>query len=252
MAKIVKKGMDLEKKLAQAQKQYSKKRDTALLFFGGAALTGIGIFFLRLFVFWYIPAILMGLCVLFLFSSASDAKEIDIVKVGIEGENATSNCIEWLPDSYTAFRNLTVQYDGKSSEIDLLLVGPTGLFVIETKNLNGYIRADLNGTQWTQHKVGRGGTPYSKTFYSPVKQVNTHVYRLANALKQRGVRAYVNPVVFFANEETTLEIMGRTDKAMLFSAQNNGVRQMMEYILRNPQTIPQNECDRIVRILQSM
>jgi hypothetical protein len=154
-----------------------------------------------------------------------------------------------LPETYTVFRNLTVFYKDKSSEIDILVIGPTGVFVIETKNLNGHIYGNINDTRWTQRKVGRGGTPYSKTFYSPIKQVNTHVYRIANYLKEKGIRKYINPIVYFSNINTVVEISEFDEKTPIFYARNDGANQMLLHILNNKQQISQDLCEKIKDLL---
>jgi hypothetical protein len=177
-------------------------------------------------------------------------QEIEILRAGIQGENLTNYCLERLPDTYTAFRNLTVSYQGKKSEMDAVIVGPTGVFIVETKNLNGTIYGSFQDHDWTQYKVGRGGTPYQKSFYSPVKQVNTQVYRLANFLKEQGHRAHVYPIVYFANMDTTVEVTGQDDKTALFASSDDGADRLLRYVLQQPQALSPAICDRIVSTIE--
>ena len=106
---------------------------------------------------------------------------------GLEGEDATARMLSRLPDDYTCYQNLTVFYDGRTSELDLVVAGPTGIFIVEVKNMNGTIHGGYAQEQWRQDKVGQKGGEYFKNFYSPVKQVGTHTWRLANWLRDRQI-----------------------------------------------------------------
>lgn len=75
--------------------------------------------------------------------------------------------------------NYMIVDEGKSSQIDHILINKTGIFVIETKNYSGRIYGEDNQQEWTQV------LNYGKVknhFYNPVKQNATHIYRLAKVL----------------------------------------------------------------------
>lgn len=245
MARIIKKGTDLEQDLRSAKK---KLKTRGLLAAGLGALALLS--FLVAPTFMALPVILGIAAAVTFFGAMQLPREIEILRAGIQGENLTNYHIGQLPDTYTAFRNLTVSYQNKKSEIDTVIVGPTGVFIVETKNLNGTICGSYEDHDWVQHKVGRGGTPYQKSFYSPVKQVNTQVYRLANYLKERGHRAHVYPIVYFANIEASLQVTGRDEKTALFAFENDGADAMLRYVLQQPQKLSPEICQRIVRTLQ--
>jgi predicted RNA-binding Zn-ribbon protein involved in translation (DUF1610 family) len=67
--------------------------------------------------------------------------------------------------------------DGKTSQIDHILVSKKGLFVIETKNMAGRIYGRQDELKWMQ-ALNYGKTKNS--FYSPIRQNQTHIYRLKN------------------------------------------------------------------------
>ena len=58
-----------------------------------------------------------------------------------------------LSDDYTAYYNLPLNGNGRISDIDCILVGPSGLFVFEVKHHHGLILY-RNGI-WARIKVGR-------------------------------------------------------------------------------------------------
>ena len=168
---------------------------------------------------------------------------------GLEGEGVTAQIIERLPETFCGFQNLTVTFDGEESELDMVVVGLSGVFVIETKNMNGTICGDGESKTWTQHKVGQQGTPYSRDFYSPVKQVGTHVYRLANYLRQNGFAVHVDKMVFFSNPETQLALTNVPPHTPVFDARHNGAEKMLQHIYAQPQKLSREELLRLVLFL---
>ena len=70
--------------------------------------------------------------------------------------------------------------DGRTTEIDQIVVNTNGVFVIETKNYAGKVYGDDTCSEWTQ--VLADGKLTHK-HYNPVKQNGTHVYMLKNALE---------------------------------------------------------------------
>ena len=170
---------------------------------------------------------------------------------GIVGENITADLIRTLPECYCGFQNLKITVDGKTSELDMVVVGPTGVFVIETKNLNGTIVGNYNNTQWSQKKVGRQGTAYAKTFYNPIKQVGTHVYRLAKFLESNGIHTYVNSMVYFSNPDTVIQLFGEPTKTPVFSALKNSEKEIAQHITNREQSIANEQVIQIATLLNN-
>ena len=152
------------------------------------------------------------------------------LKSGVKGERNLISILSKLPDDYKAISNVIVEYEGKSSELDLVLIGKNGVFVIETKNHNGTIEGDDTDEQWIQNKVGRKGGRYSKSMYNPMKQVSTHVFRLSNFLKTNNINVWVQGAVFFSNRSTRVNISNHNNKVPVFVASKNGVNELLQYI----------------------
>ena len=78
--------------------------------------------------------------------------------------------------------NLLLQLEnGRSSQIDHVVINKSGVHVIETKNYSGRIYGNDSQHEWTQV------LNYGKVknhFYSPVKQNFTHVYMIKERLPQ--------------------------------------------------------------------
>lgn len=80
---------------------------------------------------------------------------------------------------YTAFHDLYLpRPDGKgTTQIDHVVVSPFGIFVIETKNMDGWIFGDERSRQWTQSIYGK-----KTRFQNPLHQNALHIHALAKFL----------------------------------------------------------------------
>lgn len=132
--------------------------------------------------------------------------EGDILSAGIDGEKNALELLRSLPDDYHVFANCTLEYNGGSSETDLIVVGPGGVSVVEVKNVKGCISGSCADRELEVVKTDQYGIDHEKTLYNPVKQVGTHVYRLAGLLRSTGHRAWVRGYVLFSNPESTVEL----------------------------------------------
>lgn len=92
-----------------------------------------------------------------------------------------------IPDDqyHKVLRNIYIpKEDGKTSEIDLLLLTKRGIFVIESKNYNGYIFGSENNQNWTVTLcAGKRGVEKFQ-FFNPVKQNRSHINNLKKYLDQ--------------------------------------------------------------------
>jgi len=80
--------------------------------------------------------------------------------------------------------DVTVVNDGKSSQIDHIVILRTGIFVIETKNYSGRIYGSETARNWTQVLA------YGKTknkLYNPIMQNKSHIYALSELLGRKDV-----------------------------------------------------------------
>lgn len=135
--------------------------------------------------------------------------------IGLEGEEVTDSLLKTLPNDYMVISDINIKE--KNAQLDHLVIGNNCLFIIETKNMKGYINGDIDDKHWIQKKVSSGNNVYEKSFYNPMKQVSTHNWKLREYLKENGIKTYVNSVVFFTNNEVDLDISNLEDsKVRLF------------------------------------
>jgi hypothetical protein len=79
-----------------------------------------------------------------------------------------------------------------TSQIDHIVISPYGIFVIETKNYNGWIHGSDNSEYWTKTVYRR-----KYQFHNPIKQNWSHIYALKEVLSDYKSIPYY-PIVIFA------------------------------------------------------
>ncbi|MCY4435890.1 MAG: NERD domain-containing protein [Chloroflexi bacterium] len=100
-----------------------------------------------------------------------------------------------LPSSdYRKYHNVTLQTPRGTTQIDHVFVSAFGVFVVETKNMVGWIYGSERDREWMQ--VFRSGKKYK--FLNPLRQNYGHVRALEEALASNGLpRGVVRSVVVF-------------------------------------------------------
>lgn len=99
-----------------------------------------------------------------------------------------------LPDEYTIFHNLLFESNGRSTQIDHIVISPYGVFVIETKGYKGWIFGGEYSEYWTQVIYKS-----KQHFYNPIKQNEGHVRFLQYLLKTSFEIPFI-PIVVFNND----------------------------------------------------
>ncbi len=125
-------------------------------------------------------------------------KQIDEYRRGQEGEDRVVELIiQALDGNWHLFRNIYIpgRYKG---DLDLVLVGPPGVWVLEVKNFRGKYRNI--GENWEYLR----GKKWKTASVNPSRQAFKNVLRLANFLKADGLNVFVTPAVVWANEGSPL------------------------------------------------
>ena len=99
-----------------------------------------------------------------------------------------------LPEEYHVIDDVLFMSNGRSTQIDHIVVSPYAVFVIETKGYKGWILGGENAEYWTQIIYKR-----KSTFYNPIHQNDGHIRFLKFLLKDLGNIPFV-PIVVFNNE----------------------------------------------------
>ncbi len=119
---------------------------------------------------------------------------------GKSGENKVKWVIgETIENEQYIINDLIITNEGKTSQIDHIVINPRGVFVIETKNYSGDIYGSENQREWTQ--VLAYGNVKNK-LYNPIKQNATHVYHVKKIVGKLPVHSLV---VFVQNNTYHIE-----------------------------------------------
>jgi restriction system protein len=96
------------------------------------------------------------------------------------GETAGALAHRVLLDNrvYHSLNDVTLSSTEGTTQIDHVLVSRFGIFVIESKNLNGWIFGSEHDAQWTQNLYGK-----KIRFQNPLRQNYRHIAALATFLK---------------------------------------------------------------------
>ena len=98
---------------------------------------------------------------------------------GIFGESVVNLLAKIMldKDHYHLIKNVTLRTDDGTTQIDHVIVSRYGVFVIETKNMKGWIFGSPNQKTWTQ-KIYK----HTSKFQNPLHQNHKHVKALASLL----------------------------------------------------------------------
>lgn len=99
---------------------------------------------------------------------------------GKYGEYLSFNILEKIKGEHRILTNVYLpKENGETTEIDLIYLHETGIYVLESKNYSGWIFGDEKSKYWMQTlKNGQ-----KEKFYNPIKQNNTHIKYLIKLLK---------------------------------------------------------------------
>ena len=191
----------------------------------------------------YLPLLLVG----FSFYYWRKAKTF---RAGAKGENQVGKYLKkHLPRQYHILSNCQIDDRDCQDEIDLVIVGETGIFVVEVKNHNGLIRGSEAETTWRQEKIGRGGKHYQNKMKNPIRQTNRHAHSIAQYLRKADVHQWVEGILVFSNPKVTVYV--ESTRTMVFNSQEAVVDCVLAY---EPQRgkMEKEEICRVVELLQAI
>ena len=118
---------------------------------------------------------------------------------GWKGEKkAQFNMWLFLGKNYKRFHNVIIPIRNSTTQIDHILLSIYGIFVIETKNTNGWIFGSQHSKQWTQTMYGK-----KYKFQNPIHQNYLHVKALESYLDVDYNN--IHSIVFFVGKNVTLK-----------------------------------------------
>ncbi len=134
---------------------------------------------------WGVAALVAGIALIG-WSLHHGVRRVESFYIGARGEERVSHILRSLPDHYHIFND----YVANGVHIDHIVVGPAGVFAIETKFWNGRVTVEDG------HVLVDGRLPSRE----PLKQVTREAALLKSALARSGWNGDVTPVLTFASD----------------------------------------------------
>lgn len=163
---------------------------------------------------------------------------------GINGEKAVIKNLSKLSNEYSIFNNVLLADGKRKGDIDHLIVGPTGIFVLETKNNKENV--SYNGYNWF------GITK------NPTTQVESNAFRLKDLLKHCNVYAtrdpYVHAVVVFSNRKVKLTLTNEANLkwSKVLTISNQSDKSLSDYITNRPVVLAPSELEQVEQFIKSV
>ena len=95
--------------------------------------------------------------------------------------------------------------DGQTTELDVILLHESGIYVFESKNYSGWIFGAEEQPYWTQTlSTGKKGKSHKSRFYNPIMQNKGHIKYLYSLLQDQTIPMY--SYIVFSNHCTLKKI----------------------------------------------
>lgn len=156
---------------------------------------------------------------------------------GQPGEEKVSSFLaENLPDGYVILNSPRLYYHGATFDIDHVVIGPNGVFVIETKNMQGTIQGGIMGN-WVQER-NRTGKFRKVKIGNPANQVNQYGKVVKSHLGSRlayetgrKINFKIYPIVVFVHEDIDLTKMDFDKPGYVGRVKILRLSELVKYIL---------------------
>lgn len=111
-----------------------------------------------------------------------EAKDINL------GEEEVKKVLSKI-SGYKLLNDIMIRKENGTSQIDHILVGKKGVFIIETKDYSGTIKGEEYSKYWTQTINKR-----KNHFYNPIRQNYGHLKSVEKLIKEKDI--YISLIVF--------------------------------------------------------
>ena len=127
---------------------------------------------------------------------------------GVEGEAAVLERLRELPDNFTLLNRVRLPDEtltNRERELDFIVAGPSGFWVIEVKNTPGHIQVRPNEKHWPlARRAGCGSAPSWNAMPNPIPQARAQVEALERWLLRQGISTRARPMIVLAHPEVAL------------------------------------------------
>ncbi len=154
------------------------------------------------------------------------------------GENRVQYSLKGLPeDKYFILNDVLLKSESGTAQIDHIVVSVYGIFVIETKNMQGQMYGSEKSSNWTQNIYGN---KYS--FKNPIHQNYGHIKAVEKALSGYGGLPIYSIIAF--SENADLHVKSDKTPVVYISAVSSCIR-----ALATTESIPEIKAKEIFEML---
>jgi len=136
-------------------------------------------------------------------------------------------------NTYKRFHNIIIQTKNGTTQIDHIILSQYGIFVIETKNYNGWIFGGKDQRFWTQVLFGT-----KNRFQNPLHQNYKHTRALADYLKIDHRK--IHSIVFFIGDN--VELKGDFPPNVMASGLSSYIKKFNEFLFSDTEIIRLEQC----------
>ncbi len=147
-------------------------------------------------------------------------RQYGILQSGLQGEGKALKLLKQLPKEYVVLANPVLRSRVGLAELDYLIIGDNGVFIVEVKNHGGIIIGDKQYEMWMQKKTTKKGNQYTNHFKNPLLQVKRHQRIVESITNIKDINCYV----YFTNAKDV--------KCNVIEITNNG-KKIVNGILKN-------------------
>lgn len=128
-------------------------------------------------------------------------RNIAMLSSGLAGEQKTQELLRGLPRGYQVLTNACFTVHDSRMELDAIVIGKNGAFIVEVKNHTGTIRGKPDAASWAQK------TRFAKKrMNNPLRQLEREQRLTRRLLNDLGITCPVYGGVFFANEDVYVQV----------------------------------------------
>ncbi|MBP2623705.1 NERD domain-containing protein [Streptococcus oricebi] len=175
-----------------------------------------------------------------------------IVK-GRQGEEEIYQDLLKLEGYFKILRNLYfIKENGDITEMDLLLLHPSGIYVFESKNYSGWIFGSEYQKKWTQTlSKGRGGVS-KQSFFNPIIQNKVHIKALQYYLAENCPDVY--SYIVFGNRASLKQISLKSNQHQVIKREDllHSLSMQIEAAKTRGRLLTPQEIDRLYRSLRPL
>lgn len=158
---------------------------------------------------------------------------------GNYGEYLTFCMLEKVSENNILTNIYLPKKDGTTTEIDLLMVDTTGIYVFESKNYSGWIFGDEKNKMWTQSL--KGGQ--KNKFFNPIWQNKGHISALDNYLDGQFSEAFYSYIIF--SERCELKKVSFSSSNVSVIKRNRFIPKFKKHVSNAPNKLSTEEVQEI-------